>query len=74
MSVNVIRCSAVPRCRGSVKGKIGLYQRNLDEIALGMDEDLLAFVPDELYIPMQGMVQSLNAFVAAAIILYEAWR
>ena len=40
----------------------------------GMDEDLLAFVPDELYIPMQGMVQSLNAFVAAAIILYEAWR
>jgi tRNA (guanosine-2'-O-)-methyltransferase len=39
-----------------------------------MDEDLLAFVPDELYIPMQGMVQSLNAFVAAAIILYEAWR
>ena len=40
----------------------------------GMDEDLLALVPDELYIPMQGMVQSLNVSVAAAIILYEAWR
>ncbi|MBT8763437.1 tRNA (guanine-N2)-dimethyltransferase [Desulfohalobiaceae bacterium Ax17] len=40
----------------------------------GMDEELLALVPNELYIPMQGMVQSLNVSVAAAIILYEAWR
>jgi tRNA (guanosine-2'-O-)-methyltransferase len=31
-------------------------------------------VPDEIYIPMVGMVQSLNVSVAAAIILYEAWR
>jgi tRNA (guanosine-2'-O-)-methyltransferase len=40
----------------------------------GMDEEVAALVPDLLYIPMQGMVQSLNVSVAAAIILYEAWR
>jgi tRNA (guanosine-2'-O-)-methyltransferase len=31
-------------------------------------------VPDEIYIPMFGMVQSLNVSVAAATILYEAMR
>ncbi len=40
----------------------------------GMDEDIKAHVPDEIYIPMTGMVQSLNVSVAAAVILYEAWR
>jgi tRNA (guanosine-2'-O-)-methyltransferase len=40
----------------------------------GMDPDVKAHVPDEIFIPMFGMVQSLNVSVAAAIILYEAMR
>lgn len=40
----------------------------------GMDPDVKAHVPDEIYIPMFGMVQSLNVSVAAATILYEAMR
>jgi len=40
----------------------------------GVEKDLLEEVEHELYIPMQGMVQSLNVSVAAAIILYEAFR
>lgn len=40
----------------------------------GQDPALDALVPDNLYIPMQGMIQSLNVSVAAATILYEAWR
>ncbi|MUM76217.1 tRNA methyltransferase [Pseudodesulfovibrio sp. F-1] len=39
----------------------------------GTSPELAALVPDEVYIPMQGMVQSLNVSVAAAIILYEAF-
>ena len=38
----------------------------------GTQPELEALVPDELYIPMFGMVQSFNVSVAAAIILYEA--
>ncbi len=40
----------------------------------GVDQQLTTLVPDHLYIPMQGMVQSFNVSVAAALILYEAWR
>jgi tRNA (guanosine-2'-O-)-methyltransferase len=40
----------------------------------GMDPDVKVHVPDEIYIPMFGMVQSLNVSVAAATILYEAMR
>lgn len=40
----------------------------------GVEEGLQRAVEHELYIPMQGMVQSLNVSVAAAIILYEAHR
>ena len=40
----------------------------------GMDPDVKVHVPDELFIPMYGMVQSLNVSVAAATILYEAMR
>ncbi|WP_291320979.1 RNA methyltransferase [Desulfonatronospira sp.] len=40
----------------------------------GVQEDLEQLVDQEIYIPMQGMVQSLNVSVAAAIILYEAFR
>ncbi|XPV75353.1 MAG: TrmH family RNA methyltransferase [Desulfovibrio sp.] len=38
----------------------------------GTQPELEELVPDELYIPMFGMVQSFNVSVAAAIILYEA--
>jgi tRNA (guanosine-2'-O-)-methyltransferase len=39
----------------------------------GTAPELAELVPDEIYIPMQGMVQSLNVSVAAAIILYQAF-
>lgn len=40
----------------------------------GVEKCLKSIVKNEIYIPMQGMVQSLNVSVAAAIILYEAFR
>lgn len=40
----------------------------------GVDPELEELVPDRVFIPMQGMVQSLNVSVAAAVTLYEAWR
>jgi tRNA (guanosine-2'-O-)-methyltransferase len=40
----------------------------------GLSPELCELVEDELYIPMQGMVESFNVSVAAAIILYESWR
>lgn len=40
----------------------------------GVDPELDALAPDQIYIPMHGMVQSLNVSVAAAVILYEAFR
>ena len=39
----------------------------------GTSPELAELVPDEIYIPMQGMVQSFNVSVAAAIILYQAY-
>lgn len=39
----------------------------------GTAPELAELVDDELYIPMQGMVQSFNVSVAAALILYEAF-
>ena len=39
----------------------------------GASPELVEQVGQELYIPMQGMVQSLNVSVAAAVILYEAF-
>jgi tRNA (guanosine-2'-O-)-methyltransferase len=40
----------------------------------GVSPELEALVPDQIFIPMMGMVQSLNVSVAAAVILYEAFR
>jgi tRNA (guanosine-2'-O-)-methyltransferase len=40
----------------------------------GASPELAQMADGEIYIPMMGMVQSLNVSVAAAIILYEAWR
>lgn len=40
----------------------------------GVDPELDALVPDQIFIPMMGMVQSLNVSVAAAVTLYEAFR
>lgn len=40
----------------------------------GVDESLLAYADGSLYIPMHGMIQSLNVSVAAAVILAEAAR
>lgn len=40
----------------------------------GVDEELLKGADGELYIPMHGMIQSLNVSVAAAVILAEAAR
>lgn len=38
----------------------------------GTSPELAELVPDEIYIPMHGMIQSFNVSVAAALILYEA--
>ncbi|MFW5838176.1 MAG: TrmH family RNA methyltransferase [Desulfovibrionaceae bacterium] len=40
----------------------------------GVSQELQDLVPDEAYIPMQGMIPSFNVSVAAALMLYEAWR
>lgn len=40
----------------------------------GVDQELLDCADGELYIPMRGMIQSLNVSVAAAVILAEAAR
>jgi len=40
----------------------------------GVSQELADHLDDELFIPMMGMVQSLNVSVAASVILYEAWR
>ena len=40
----------------------------------GMSEEALALVDQPLFIPMRGMVQSLNVSVAAASLLFEALR
>lgn len=40
----------------------------------GVEPELAASAEAEIKIPMQGMVRSLNVSVAAAVILYEAWR
>jgi len=40
----------------------------------GVADELQELACDHIYIPMQGMVQSLNVSVAAAVILYEAFR
>lgn len=40
----------------------------------GTSPEIAELVPDEIYIPMSGMVQSFNVSVAAAIILYEAFK
>ncbi|MFP4392739.1 MAG: TrmH family RNA methyltransferase [Desulfohalobiaceae bacterium] len=40
----------------------------------GLSPELVPCLDGELYIPMQGMVPSLNVSVAAAVILYEAFR
>lgn len=40
----------------------------------GVSPELGAIADEHIYIPMQGMIQSFNVSVAAAIILYEAAR
>ena len=40
----------------------------------GLSEELIAEVDESIYIPMNGMVQSLNVSVAGAILLFEAIR
>ncbi len=40
----------------------------------GVDQDLCAMADAALYIPMRGMIQSLNVSVASAVILAEASR
>ena len=40
----------------------------------GLSEELISQVDESIFIPMSGMVQSLNVSVAAAILLFEAIR
>jgi tRNA (guanosine-2'-O-)-methyltransferase len=41
---------------------------------LGISEEVLKIADSSIYIPMFGMIQSLNVSVATAVILYEACR
>ena len=40
----------------------------------GISEEIIESVDKHIYIPMRGMIQSLNVSVATAVILYEAQR
>jgi tRNA (guanosine-2'-O-)-methyltransferase len=40
----------------------------------GVSDEALEVVDESVVIPMAGMVRSLNVSVAAALLLYEAWR
>ena len=40
----------------------------------GLSDELISFVDQSIFIPMRGMVQSLNVSVAASILLFEAVR
>ena len=40
----------------------------------GLSEDLLASADGTVYIPMEGKVESLNAAMAAGILMYESAR
>ncbi|MCB9218673.1 MAG: RNA methyltransferase [Ignavibacteriales bacterium] len=40
----------------------------------GISEEMIEAVDKHIYIPMRGMIQSLNVSVATAVILYEAQR
>ncbi len=40
----------------------------------GVSDEVLKYADEILYIPMRGMIQSLNVSVATAVILYEAQR
>jgi len=63
--------TARPLQEWDLTGKIAIILGNEHR---GVDEDLAPYVDGSLYIPMQGMVQSLNVSVAAAVILYEGFR
>lgn len=63
--------SASPLPAWDLTGKIAIILGNEHR---GVDEDLAPHIDGALYIPMQGMVQSLNVSVAAAVILYEGFR
>jgi tRNA (guanosine-2'-O-)-methyltransferase len=64
------------------EGSLSLYDINLSEkcaIVLGnehrgVSDEAAGLADERIYIPMFGMVQSLNISVAAAIIIYEAVR
>jgi len=52
-------------------GKVALVMGNEHR---GISEEALAKADFSYYIPMKGMIQSLNASVAAAVSVYEAFR
>ena len=64
------------------EGAKNLYDVNLTEkcaVVLGnehrgVSDEAAEFADEKIYIPMFGMVQSLNISVAAAVIIYEALR
>ncbi|UJX40765.1 tRNA methyltransferase [Desulfovibrio sp. JY] len=63
--------TARPLQEWDLTGKVAIILGNEHR---GVDEELAPYVDGALYIPMQGMVQSLNVSVAAAVILYEGFR
>ena len=63
--------TAKPLTHWDLTGKTAIILGNEHR---GVDDELAPHVDGALYIPMMGMVQSLNVSVAAAVILYEGFR
>ncbi len=51
-----------------------LYGTTLNAEKWGLSNELISMVDQSIFIPMRGMVQSLNVSVAASILLFEAIR
>jgi tRNA (guanosine-2'-O-)-methyltransferase len=52
-------------------GKVAIVMGNEHR---GISDEIIEHVDKHIYIPMRGMIQSLNVSVATAVILYEAQR
>ncbi len=55
----------------SFNGKVAIILGNEHQ---GISEEMLPYIDETIYIPMRGMVQSLNVSVSCAVILYEILR
>ena len=57
--------------KADYSGKVGILIGNE---ANGLSDEAAEFANEKVLIPMAGSVESLNAAVAAALLMYEAFR